>query len=148
MFSDELSLGDDVEINKTRGKIIDITFVNTHLLSDDQDNIYIPNNVVMNSETINFTQRETNRVNFEFELDHKYLIDLAALEALLVHSIQEFAYLIDEESYNLKVVDILKDKSLFKFQYTLNESNRPVELQIRRILARRVVKHIQEHNLA
>ena len=48
-FSGQISIGDNVSVGKHRGKIIDITLQNIHLLNDDDDMIYIPNNTLLTS---------------------------------------------------------------------------------------------------
>lgn len=56
-FSGQLSIGDNVRLGKQRGKIVDITLQNIHMLNDDDDMIYIPNNLLLSSEVVNYTRR-------------------------------------------------------------------------------------------
>ena len=51
-FSGQLSIGDQVKIGENRGKIVDITLSNIHLLNDDDDYITIPNNMVFLSQVV------------------------------------------------------------------------------------------------
>jgi small-conductance mechanosensitive channel len=68
-FSGQLSIGDNVSLGQHRGKIVDITLQNIHLLNDDDDVIYIPNNLVLNMEVVNYTKREVKRTSIDFDID-------------------------------------------------------------------------------
>jgi small-conductance mechanosensitive channel len=143
-FSGQLSIGDNVSIGIHRGKIMDITLQNIHLLNDDDDMIYIPNNLVLNSEVVNYTKREIKRTSIEFEIDLKHLMNVEELEAKLIDTLRPFHNLIKPESYYLRVADVKKDCVVMKFQYILNEPNKELERQIRRRAIRRLVELISE----
>jgi small-conductance mechanosensitive channel len=143
-FSGQLSIGDNVSIGIHRGKITDITLQNIHLLNDDDDMIYIPNNLVLNTEVVNYTKREIKRTSIEFEIDLKHLMNVEELEAKLIDTLRPFHDLIKPESYYLRVADVKKDCVVMKFQYILNEPNKELERQIRRRAIRRLVELISE----
>ncbi len=141
-FSGQLSLNDNVSIGVHRGKILDITLQNIHLLNDDDDVIYIPNNVVMTSEVVNYTKREIKRTSIDFEIDLKYLTTVEALEKSLIETLSPFFDLIKDDSYYLRVAEVRKDYVSMKFQYILKDPNKELERQIRRRTIRRLVEII------
>jgi len=143
-FSGQLSIGDNVSIGQHRGKITDITLQNIHLLNDDDDVIYIPNNVMLNMEVVNYTKREVKRTSIDFEIDLKHLITVEELERNLVEVLKPFHDLIKPESYYLRVFEVRKDNVAMKFQYILKEPNKELERQIRRRAIRRLVEIISE----
>ena len=143
-FSGQLSIGDNVSIGTHRGKIVDITLQNIHLLSDDDDMIYVPNNLVMTSEVVNYTKREIKRTSIDFEIDLKHLKTVEELESSLIDVLKPFKDLIKPESYYLRVADVKKEHVAMKFQYILNEPNKDLERQIRRRTIRRLVEIISE----
>jgi len=143
-FSSQLSIGDNVSIGQHRGKITDITLQNIHLLNDDDDMIYIPNNVAMNSEVVNYTKREIKRTSIDFEIDLKHLKTVEELESILVEVLSPFKDLIKQESYYLRVAEIKKEHVALKFQYILKDPNKDLERQIRRRTVRRLVEIISE----
>ena len=49
-FTKTINIGDQVAIGNSRGKILDITLTNVHLLNEDDDIIYIPNNRIFSEE--------------------------------------------------------------------------------------------------
>ena len=67
-FARIVNIGDTVKIADTKGKIIDITLSNVHLLNEDDDIVYIPNNNVFTSQIINYTRRELKKSSIDFEL--------------------------------------------------------------------------------
>lgn len=143
-FSGQLSIGDNVSIGEHRGKITDITLQNIHLLNDDDDVIYIPNNLVLNMEVVNYTKREVKRTSIDFEIDLKHLITVEELEHNLIDALSPFYDLIKPESYYLRVFEVRKDNVAMKFQYILKEPNKELERQIRRRAIRRLVEIISE----
>ena len=143
-FSGQLSIGDNVGIGIHRGKIMDITLQNIHLLNDDDDMIYIPNSLLLVSEVINYTKREIKRTSIEFEIDLKHLKNVEELEAILIETLSPFQDLIKSESQYLRVAEVKKDLVLMKFQYILKEPNKELERQIRRRTTRRLVEVISQ----
>ncbi len=143
-FSGQLSIGDNVGIGVHRGKIMDITLQNIHLLNDDDDMIYIPNSLLLISEVINYTKREIKRTSIEFEIDLKHLKNVEELEAILIETLSPFQDLIKPESQYLRVAEVKKDLVLMKFQYILKDPNKELERQIRRRTTRRLVEVISQ----
>jgi small-conductance mechanosensitive channel len=139
-FSGQLTIGDNVRIGAHRGKILDITLQNIHLLNDDDDMIYIPNNTVLNAEVVNYTKREIKRTSIDFEIDLKYLKTVEELETNLVEILRPFQDLIKEDSYYLRIAEVKKDLVSMKFQYILKEPNKELE----RIIRRKTIRHLVE----
>lgn len=143
-FSGQLSIGDNVSIGLHRGKITDITLSSLHIQNDDDDVIYIPNNVVLNSEVVNYTKREIKRTSIDFDIYMKYLKSVEQLEQQLVEALAPFHNLIKPDSYYLRVAEVKKDSVAMKFQYILQQPNKDLERQIRRKTIRRLVEIIGE----
>ncbi|MEO6037594.1 MAG: mechanosensitive ion channel domain-containing protein, partial [Saprospiraceae bacterium] len=108
-FSGQLTIGDNVSIGQHRGKITDITLSSLHIQNDDDDVIYIPNNVVLNAEVVNYTKREIKRTSIDFDIYMKYLKSVEQLEQQLVEALAPFHDLIKPESYYLRVAEVKKD---------------------------------------
>lgn len=141
-FSGELSIGDNIRIGQHRGKIVDITLQNIHLINDDDDVIYIPNSVFLTTDIVNFTKREIKRTELDFEIDLKYLETVEELERILIEALQPYQDLIKENSYYLRVAEVNRMGVVMKFQYILKEPNKDLERAIRRTAIRRLVKII------
>jgi len=141
-FSGELSIGDNIRIGQHRGKIVDITLQNIHLINDDDDVIYVPNNVALMTDIVNYTKRSVKRTSIDFEIDLKYLVTVEEMERNLVETLKPFQDLIKENSYYLRVAEVNRGSVTMKFQYILNEPNKELERAIRRKVVRRLVEII------
>jgi hypothetical protein len=144
-FSDEINIGDTVQIGGKKGKVTDITLSKFILLNDDDDYVILPNSTVFSNEIINYTRREIRKTSIDFEIDIKHMKNVVELESELVATLSDFNQLIRSDSYRLKIVEIKKDLVSLKFQYTLDNSNRELERDIRRATIRKVLQIILEN---
>ncbi|MBO9731049.1 MAG: mechanosensitive ion channel [Chitinophaga sp.] len=134
MFSDQLSLGDQVRIGEYKGRIKDITLINLVLLNDDDDLVIIPNTVVFTTIVLNQSKQNIKKLTVEFELDHKHPFTIRELEERLRGSVAEYSRSFTPESFSLKTIEIKKDFVQFKVQLVMPLSNKETERQIRRAL--------------
>jgi len=121
-FARIVNIGDTVKIADTKGKIIDITLSNVHLLNEDDDIVYIPNNNVFQGHIINYTRRELKKSSIDFELDIAQIEHLEKLEKEIIYALRDLQDLIQSESMVLKVNSIKHQFCSFKFQYILNDT--------------------------
>ena len=121
-FARIVNIGDTVKIADTKGKIIDITLSNVHLLNEDDDIVYIPNNNVFQGHIINYTRRELKKSSIDFELDIAQIEHLEKLEREIIYALRDLQDLIQAESMVLKVNSIKHQFCSFKFQYILNDT--------------------------
>ena len=138
-WSGQLSINDNIKIDEYTGRIVDITLVNIHLLSDDDDLIYIPNNLAFLSKIVNYTKIEVKKTSIAFELDTKNVSSVEELEQKLISSLEEYHKYILPNSYNLKVIELKKNSIFFKFQYILSETDRELDREIRKKTVRRIL---------
>jgi small-conductance mechanosensitive channel len=143
-FSGQMSIGDNVRIGDHRGKIIDITLQNIHLLNDDDDVIYIPNNLVLTTEAINYTKREIKRTSIDFDIDLRHMKTVEELEKILIENLEPYHDQIQPNTCYLRVAEVRKDALSLKFQFILKMPNKEMERQIRRKSIRRIVQVISE----
>lgn len=139
MFSDELAIGDEIKINEVRGKIVDITLVNLHIVNDDEDLIYIPNSMILTSQILNFTKRRVKKVSFDFDLKNTLLKDVEAVEQFIKESLGPYKNSIEASSYNLRIIKINESYTSLKFQFILLRNSKIPEREIRRVALRRVL---------
>jgi small-conductance mechanosensitive channel len=143
-FSRQISIGDNVSIGTQRGKVMDITLQNVHLLNDDDDMIYIPNNTLLITEVVNYTKREIKRTSIDFEIDLKHLTNVQEMEQHLINVLKPFHDLIKPDSYYLRVAEVKRDYVLMKFQYILKQPDKEKERMIRRMTIRHLVEIISQ----
>jgi small-conductance mechanosensitive channel len=121
-FARIVNIGDTVKIADTKGKIIDITLSNVHLLNEDDDIVYIPNNNVFTSQIINYTRKELKKSSIDFELDIAQIDQLEKIEKEIIFALNDLHELIQPGSMILKVNSIKHEYCSFKFQYILNDT--------------------------
>ncbi|HMG15407.1 MAG TPA: mechanosensitive ion channel domain-containing protein [Saprospiraceae bacterium] len=146
-WSNQISINDYVKIDEYTGKIIDISLINIHLLSEDDDLIYIPNNIAFNTKIVNYTKIEVKKTSIAFELDTRNVSSVEDLEQKLINSLDEYKSHIKPASYNLKVVELQKNAISFKFQYILTELDKDLEREIRKKTIRRILTILNSNKL-
>ncbi len=144
-FTKVINIGDNVELADNKGKILDITLTNVHLLNDDDDIIYIPNNKVFSNEIINYTRRQLKKSSVEFEINVLYAAPTDELEKMLIECLQEYSPLIQPYTYNLKIKSIKSEFIAYKFQFVLNDPlNKENDKKIKKHIVRFVATKIAE----
>lgn len=141
MFSDQLSLEDYVKIGIHKGKIVNITLLNTHILNDDDDLIYIPNNSILTSDITNYTKRNIKKITIEFELNERHIKHYEVLGKQFEEILIPYMKIIKEDSPVLKIMNIHKDAVNIKFQFQMTKRNRELEKEIKKKI-NEVIIHI------
>ncbi|WP_295124030.1 mechanosensitive ion channel domain-containing protein [uncultured Chitinophaga sp.] len=134
MFSDQLSLGDQIRINDFQGKILDITLVNVVLQNDDDELLIVPNTVMLTSIVVNQSKQNIKKMNIEFELDLRHFTTPAELEARLKEALQPFTSNITANSFSLKTLEIKKDLARFKVQFLIPRLDKEMERRMKRAI--------------
>jgi small-conductance mechanosensitive channel len=139
VFTKELEIDDNIQINHHKGKVKSITLSKVVLLNDDDDVVYIPNNVVFSSDFINYSKRKIRKTSIDFELNMHQVKSAEFLENHFRKSLQEYMKYIDESSIYLRIEEIKQEHVAFKFQYTLLKPDRTLEKEIRRKIKREIL---------
>ncbi|WP_109700150.1 mechanosensitive ion channel family protein [Chitinophaga deserti] len=134
MFSDQLSLGDQIRVGEYRGKVLDITLINVVLQNDDDDLVLIPNSVIFSTMVLNQSKQNIKKLTIEFELDLKYQSSPDELEQSLKAVLRPFASNITENSFSLKILEIKKDLVHYKVQFLIPRPDKETERKMRRKL--------------
>lgn len=144
MFTDQVSLGDFVKIGEYRGTVVDITFVNIHLLDENGDLVFFPNAYVFQKEVVNYSKRDVNKMSIYFDLDIKYLMESEKLEEYLTNSIKKYQGFIKPGTYFLRTVAVKKDQVDFNFQYVIKKHDVKTEKEIRKTVMRSLVDYLKK----
>lgn len=134
MFSDQLSLGDQVRVGEFRGKVLDITLINVVLQNDDDDIVLIPNSVIFSTMVLNQSKQNIKKLTIEFELDLKHQSSPDELEKDLKGVLRPFSTNITENSFSLKILEIKKDLVHYKVQFLIPRPDKETERRMRRLL--------------
>ncbi len=145
MFTDQISLGDFIKIGDHRGTVMDITFVNIHILDENGDLVFYPNSFVFSHEVVNYSKRDINKINIYFEMDVEKINDVEKLEEFIKSNLKSYQGFIQPNSYFLRTIEIKKDLAEFSFQYIIKKHDLKIEKEIRKTVMRNLVKYIESH---
>jgi small-conductance mechanosensitive channel len=144
-FTKTINIGDQVAIGNSRGKILDITLTNVHLLNEDDDIIYIPNNRIFSEEIINYTRRDLKKSSIDFQINPTTIHDIDHLESTIWSNIQNFHEMILPDTFAIKIVNIGFQSVDLKVHYVLKDpKNKALDHQLKKIIKRKLVNLLYE----
>jgi len=144
MFSNQLSINDDVKIGEQKGKVINITLINVHLLNEDDDLIYIPNNAVFATGVVNYTKHSVNKVSVAFEMAKEQTIFFPEMEEYLKEHLLTFSKVIHQESIVLRIDHINRDAVQLKLQFTLLKHSSEMEREAKQNASQVILNFLSE----
>lgn len=139
MFSDQLTLGDYIKFGEIKGKIQDITLLNVVIVNEDEDQVMIPNSLILSSQVINHSRQNVKKITLEFEVKLSPHLDLGKLESELKNSLTPYVAEIDMETFFIKTLSIQKDSVRVKLQVQLIHTERSMEKEIKRKLNQKII---------
>ena len=144
-FTKTINIGDQVAIGNSRGKILDITLTNVHLLNEDDDIIYIPNNRIFSEEIINYTRRDLKKSSIDFQINPSTIHDIDQLEISIWDCIKDFHGDIMPDTFAIKTVNIGFQSVDLKIHYILKDPlNKAIDHQIKKIIKRKLIHLLYE----
>lgn len=143
VFTKELEIDDNIQIQHHKGKVKSLTLSKLVLLNEDDDVVFIPNNVVFSNDFINYSKRTVRKTSIDFDLNTAHVKSAEIIEKELKNCISEYMVFIDEASIYLRIEEILHTHVAFKFQYTLIKADRDLEREIRRKVKRGILELIK-----
>lgn len=132
LFSKPLKEGDTIEADGVTGKVEAITILYTRIVTADNKTVFIPNGVVASGKIINYTDKETRRVDLNFGISYEDDIDAArtvlleqvkaAPEALDVPAPKVVVLSHDDSAVTLQLQVWTKSEDYWPLHYRLLES--------------------------
>lgn len=148
MFSDQLEIGDKVQIGRHTGFIRDITLINLVLKNDSGELILIPNNMALTTDVVNFSKNNTHQVIFDVEMSAINEIHLAPLEEKLVSLLQKSKDTVFPEGAQLNVLERKADTVLVRFQFPIKTGEKPTEIAIKKEINQALIDWTHEQRKA
>lgn len=148
MLSDRVSLNDYVKVGSHLGKVVDITLSNVHLLDDAQHTIIIPNNTVFSSDIVNYTKKNTAYVEVNFEIKPEHLANIESLEEQLANHMMPFEDVIEPDTYELLLLQVLTDKILLRFRFALSKPVFEQKNKMQHWVLKKVVEWVTQYDVA
>jgi small-conductance mechanosensitive channel len=146
-FTKVVNIGEYITVGTSKGVVKDIKLTKLLLENDQGELIILSNEKVFQSDIINHSRSNKRQVILDFELSPSQSYNIDELENSLIESINKYTDHIVEDSFSLRVDQILIDKIKFTFLYTLKKLETEVASEIRRKTLRNLIKFIQsKHN--
>jgi len=148
MFSDQLEIGDKIQVGRHTGFIRDITLINLVLKSDSGEIILIPNNMALTTDVVNFSKNNTHQVIFDVEISAANEIHLAPLEEKLVSILQKSKDTTFPEGAQLNVLERKADIVLVRFQFPIKTGEKAAEISLKKEINQALIDWTHEQRKA
>lgn len=140
MFSDQLSVGDFIEVDGNRGKIEDITFSSIIMKNEDRDVVSVPNNMVFTHPLINLSAHKPETYIVKFELPIEMSSHTGGLEKYLSNNFATSAELKGCSTGNLMVDAIGKDFVTYKIELNTKTTDIYLHKKLEHFILRKVAE--------
>lgn len=145
MFSDQLEIGDKIQVGRHIGFIRDITLINLVLKNDSGEIILIPNSMALNSDVVNFSKNNTHQVIFDIELSSKNEIHLNDLEEQLTEKLKKYPDSVFVEGAQLNVIERKAETFFVRFQFPIKTGEKPTEILVKKEINQTLIHWNHEH---
>ncbi|MFN6944195.1 MAG: mechanosensitive ion channel family protein [Cytophagaceae bacterium] len=144
LFSQQFSLNELVKIGAHKGKIVDITLKNIILKNDKEEHIYVPNNIILASDIVNYSKGRNDKVSVEFELAASHGDSPEDIENYLKEHLKNYQTFIKPGSIILIVLKITKDTIFYRLDLMMVRKNFELEDEIRNYINKKIFYLIQK----
>ncbi len=132
MFSDQLEIGDKIQIGRHTGFIRDITLINMVLKNDAGEIILIPNTMALAEVVVNFAKNNTHQVILDAEITSKNEIHLNQLEDSLLLILGQFPEVVIKEGAQLNILERRTENLLIRYQFPIKSGEKQAEIQVKK----------------
>ncbi len=94
MFNKPFRAGDFIELESVSGKVEEIHFMNTTLLTVDNKRIVVPNSHITSNNLINYTAQKQRRIDFKFNIS--YNNDIALAKEVIRKAVEACPHVLDD----------------------------------------------------
>ncbi|MBY5952089.1 MULTISPECIES: mechanosensitive ion channel family protein [Algoriphagus] len=145
MFSEQLEIGDKINVGNKTGFIRDITLVNTVLKSETGELIFIPNSMILSTDVVNYSKNNTHQVVFDAEIPYSSDLQLNQLEESLTQVLKEYGDLVLTEGAQLNILERKSDNILMRYQFPIRSGEKIKEAQVRKAINQSFLNWKNEH---
>lgn len=132
MFSDQLEIGDKVQIGRHTGFIRDITLINLVLKNDAGEIILIPNTMALTTDVVNYSKNNLHQLIFDAELSIKNELQLNELEGVLEAILEQYHLVVQKEGAQLTLLDRKIDTVFIRYQFPIKSGEKEAEIQVKK----------------
>ncbi len=92
MFNKPFRAGDFIELENISGKVVEIRFMNTTLLTKDNKRVIVPNSHITSNNLINYTAQKHRRIDLNFKVS--YNSDIALTKEVVRKAVEECPHIL------------------------------------------------------
>ncbi|MDI1233057.1 MAG: mechanosensitive ion channel [bacterium] len=148
MFNNQISINDYIQIGEQKGKISHISLLNVQLVNENDDLIFIPNNMVLGNEIINYTKGSSLKTSIQFSTDIKFISSIDELEIYLIENVVKVNEYAELEGFRLRIISVESTTITLKAEGKLNSKDRKHERLFRRQIINAWIKYINQYKKA
>lgn len=142
MFSGRFQLREYVKIGDHKGKIRDLTFTHVKLVTDLKDVVYVPNNLVLSKEVVNYSKSQIKNIAVPIVVDKNRFGDYKELRKHIINeAYKKFgAVIANKDNIKVNVESFEKDSVKWTVGYTVVLYDFELERNIRNFTIDTVVE--------
>ena len=142
MFSSPFQLGEYIKVGELKGKIKDMTFTHVHLITEAQDVVFVPNNVLFLKEVTNFSKSKTKKILVRMVVDKSWFQRYEELRAYIVtNASQRFSSNIKKPgNIRIRVDTLERDAVTWIIEYQVSRYDFELETELRNYTAQLFVE--------
>lgn len=145
IFSDDFKIGDYIKVSEFKGRIKDIRFLNSKIITDEGDVVFIPNSLLFQREVTNFSKVKYKRIIFEFEIDKSLFPKIRKVEKRIIKNLKkEFEEVIEDDKFTLKVIKIHHEGALLSAEVSVRKYDFTIEADIEKNISLSVMEFIDK----
>ncbi|MFO7751712.1 MAG: mechanosensitive ion channel [Desulfobacteraceae bacterium] len=130
MFSTNFRIGDYILVNGNMGIIRNVTFLHTEIKTDEGNITYVPNNIILGSEVVNFSKAKTKTIMFKLDIPSCFFSRLESIHGKIRNELIN-AYPDIIEEVNMNIGRIKTGSANLKFQIILKRYTFAIEKEIK-----------------
>jgi small-conductance mechanosensitive channel len=143
IFSDDFIVGNYIMVGNYRGRIREITFLNTEIITDEGDIVFIPNTLIIQREVTNYSKVKYKRIIHEFEIDKSLFTKVRKIEKVIIKNlIKDFDDIFEVDKFFLKVVKIKHDSAILSAEMPVKSYSFKIEEQMEKCVSLTIMEFI------
>lgn len=136
MFSEDFKVNETVKVGDQKGKITNITFLNTELKNEQGDIIYIPNQLFLSKEVINYSKQTNKKLQIPITLKSTYYEFFDEYIEYITSEVPKKIESTAVGEITVSVSQIKRTSSEITIEVTINRFSHKLEGELKTVISR------------
>jgi small conductance mechanosensitive channel len=111
IFQRPFDVGDSIEAAGITGRVREVSLFTTHLSTEENKQVIVPNNMIWDDVVVNATGAETRRLSIEFQVDSEH--SLTEVKHSLLDEMKANPDVLDKPAPEVKLIHVGSDGATF-----------------------------------